>query len=190
MTGPVAGDPVPIMLFLAALACGGGSASALAAPPVAHAPQSALAAPPVAQTPQSALGVPPVARTPQSDAYVRPAPTGEPVAGGFGVAARGKGDYAIYCSPCHGPCGGGDGPLARMLVPRPARHSDAVFMNALSDEYLFRLLKEGGPALGKSPLMGAWGKTISEQQIRDLVAFLRTLTEPCDRKEFPGKKGS
>jgi hypothetical protein len=52
-------------------------------------------------------------------------------------------------------------------------------MNALSDEYLFRLLMEGGPALGKSPLMGAWRRTLSEQQIRDLVAFLRALaTEP------------
>jgi mono/diheme cytochrome c family protein len=152
------------MLFLAALACGGGSASALAAPPVAQAPQSAP--------------------------YLRPLPSAEPVAGGYGVAARGQGNYTTYCAPCHGPCGGGDGPLARMLVPRPARHSDAAFMNALSDEYLFRLLKEGGPALGKSPLMGAWGKTISEQQIRDLVAFLRTLAEPGDRKESAGKQGA
>ena len=102
--------------------------------------------------------------------------------------ARGEADYATYCAPCHGSRGGGDGPLARMLVPRPARHSDAVFMNALSDEYLFRLLKEGGPAFGKSPLMGAWGKSISEQQIRDLVAFLRSLAQAGDRIETGGKK--
>jgi cytochrome c553 len=62
-----------------------------------------------------------------------------------------------------------------MLVPRPARHSDAAFMNALSDEYLLRLLKEGGPAVGKSSLMGAWGKNLSEQRICDLVAFMRSL---------------
>ena len=106
----------------------------------------------------------------------------------YGVAARGQRDYATYCAPCHGSSGGGDGPLAPMLVPRPARHSDAALMNALSDEYLFRLLNEGGPALGKSPLMGAWGKNISEQQIRDLVAFLRALAEPGDRKEVAWKK--
>jgi cytochrome c553 len=47
-----------------------------------------------------------------------------------------------------------------------------------------RLLKEGGPALGKSPLMGAWGKNLSEQQIRDLVAFLRSLAGPADGKEI------
>ena len=106
----------------------------------------------------------------------------------YGVAARGQRDYATYCSPCHGSSGGGDGPLAPMLVPRPARHSDAAFMNALSDEYLFRLLNEGGPALGKSPLMGAWGKIISERQIRDLVTYLRSRAEPGDRKEFPTEK--
>ena len=98
---------------------------------------------------------------------------GEPVA--YGVAARGQGHYSMYCTPCHGSRGGGDGPLAAMLVPRPPRHSDAMRMDALSDEYLFRLLKEGGPALGKSPLMGAWGKTLSEEQILDLIAFMRAL---------------
>jgi mono/diheme cytochrome c family protein len=116
--------------------------------------------------------------------------SGGTVAADSGVAARGQRDYATYCAPCHGSRGGGDGPLAGMLVPRPARHSDAAFMNALSDTYLFRLLDEGGPAFGKSALMGAWGKTISEQQIRDLVAFLRTLAEPIARGPSPPHKES
>jgi cytochrome c oxidase cbb3-type subunit III len=93
-----------------------------------------------------------------------------------GIAPRGQGDYATYCAPCHGSAGQGDGPLARMLVPKPARHSDAAFMNTLSDEYLFRLLKDGGPAFEKSPLMGAWGRILSEQQIHDLVAYTRSLS--------------
>ena len=163
MMGPAAGGLVPIMFVLTALTSCGSS-------------RAALAAPPLAQTSQSA-------------AYLRTALAGGPIAGGHGVAARGQGDYAMYCAPCHGPRGGGDGPLARMLVPTPARHNDATFMDALSDEYLFRLLKDGGPALGKSSLMGAWGKILSEQQIRDLVVFLRSLAEPGDRKEFGGRKG-
>jgi cytochrome c553 len=91
------------------------------------------------------------------------------------AAPPGEDDYATYCAPCHGAAGDGDGPLAKMLLPRPARHSDAAFMNALSDDYLFRLLEAGGPAFGKSPLMGAWGKILSEQRIRDLVAYMRRL---------------
>lgn len=106
----------------------------------------------------------------------------------YGLAARGKGDYAAYCAPCHGSMGGGDGPLASMLVPKPARHSDAAFMKALSDEYLFRLLNEGGPALGKSRLMGVWGGILSGQQIRDLVAYLRFLAGPGDRSAVRAKK--
>ena len=92
------------------------------------------------------------------------------------AATRGQGDYKTYCAACHGSRGGGDGPLAAMLVPKPSPHSDAARMDALSDEYLFRLLKEGGPALGRSALMNAWGKTFSEEQILDLIAFIRTLS--------------
>jgi cytochrome c553 len=91
------------------------------------------------------------------------------------AAANGAGDYATYCAPCHGARGDGDGPLARMLVPRPARHSDPVFMSRLSDEYLLRLLAQGGPALGKSPLMGAWGRILSRERLGDLIAFMRSL---------------
>jgi mono/diheme cytochrome c family protein len=51
-------------------------------------------------------------------------------------------------------------------------------MNALSDEYLFRVIKEGGPAVGKSPLMAPWGGVLRDDQIRDVVAFLRSLADP------------
>ena len=107
-------------------------------------------------------------------------------------AAPGEADYATYCAPCHGSAGNGDGPMARMLVPRPARHTDAALMNARSDEYLFRLLRDGGPALGKSALMGAWGGILSEQRLRDLVVVLRTLAAPVNRKASPEvqKKGA
>ena len=94
-----------------------------------------------------------------------------------GDITRGASYYATYCAACHGLRGDGDGPLAEMLEPRPARHSDATFMNARSDAYLFRLLKYGGPAVGKSTLMAVWGRTLSDQQIRDLVAYLRSLAE-------------
>ena len=97
------------------------------------------------------------------------------VAGSHETLARGKDDYLTYCAPCHGSRGDGDGPAAGLLVPRPARHSDAAFMSTLSDEYLLSLLTKGGPALGKSALMGSWGRILSEPRIRDLVAFMRSL---------------
>ena len=89
---------------------------------------------------------------------------------------RGQADYAAYCAPCHGSRGAGDGPMARMLAAAPARHDDAAFMSRRSDEYVFQLLKDGGSKFGKSPLMGAWGKILSEDRIRDLVAYIRFLS--------------
>jgi mono/diheme cytochrome c family protein len=94
-------------------------------------------------------------------------------------ASRGAAAYSSYCASCHGARGDGDGPVAAALDPRPARHSDGAYMNALSDEHLFRVIKEGGPAVGKSPLMAAWGGSLSDAQIRDVVAYIRSLAGPA-----------
>jgi mono/diheme cytochrome c family protein len=97
-------------------------------------------------------------------------------------AKRGEQLYATYCASCHGPRGAGDGPAGAALEPKPARHSDGGYMNALSNEHLFKVVKLGGPAVGKSPLMAPWGGTLSDAQIWDLVAFVRSLAEP----PYPG----
>jgi mono/diheme cytochrome c family protein len=68
--------------------------------------------------------------------------------------------------------------VAAGLDPKPARHTDGSYMNALSDEHLFRVIKEGGAAVGKSPLMAPWGGTLSDAQVHDLVAFTRSLADP------------
>jgi cytochrome c oxidase cbb3-type subunit 3 len=72
--------------------------------------------------------------------------------------------------------------VAAGLDPKPAKHSDGRYMNALSDAHLFRVIQEGGPAVGKSPLMAPWGGTLGDQQIHDLVAFVRSLADP----PYPG----
>jgi len=92
--------------------------------------------------------------------------------------ARGAAQYQLLCASCHGPRGAGDGPAGQSLEPRPARHDDGSYMNALSNEHLFRVIKAGGAAVGKSPMMAPWGGALSDDQIRDVVAFLRTLAEP------------
>ena len=56
-----------------------------------------------------------------------------------------------------------------------ANHRDAAYMNSLSNDHLFQVIKEGGAALGRSPLMAPWGGTLSDEQIRDVVAYVRTL---------------
>ena len=57
---------------------------------------------------------------------------------------------------------------------RPGDLTDARRMDALSDEYLDTLIKNGGAALGK-PGMPAFGYHLSDEQIRELIRYLRTL---------------
>ena len=96
-----------------------------------------------------------------------------------GDAEAGLADYQIYCASCHGPSGGGDGPIAPTLPVQPAKHNDGNYMNALDDAYLFKVISEGGPAVGKSVMMAPWGGSLSDEQIRNLIAFIRTLADPA-----------
>ena len=93
-----------------------------------------------------------------------------------GDAQSGGRIYAQYCASCHGPTGHGDGPVAGTLNPKPANHSDHVFMASLSDQHLYQVISKGGASVGKSPMMAPWGGVINEQGIMDLIAFLRKLS--------------
>jgi mono/diheme cytochrome c family protein len=104
-------------------------------------------------------------------------PTPEPVPEGLrGDADEGAILYGQFCAVCHGKTGKGDGPTAGGLNPKPADHTDAAYMGALSDEHLYTVIQKGGAAVGKSPLMTPWGGVLTDAQIRDLVAFLRRIS--------------
>lgn len=86
--------------------------------------------------------------------------------------------YAANCSSCHGVAGGSDGPLAATLQPKPSQHNDGGYMNALSNDYIFKVINEGGAAVGKSAMMAPWGTSLSEDEMWGLVAFVRSLANP------------
>ncbi len=88
---------------------------------------------------------------------------------------EGKKVYMQFCSSCHGQSGKGDGPAAVALNPKPRDHTDREYMSKLSDEQLFKVIKEGGASIGKSPLMPPWGPSLKDDQIRDVIAYVRTL---------------
>jgi mono/diheme cytochrome c family protein len=101
-----------------------------------------------------------------------------PAQAGSGDPVPGQVDYQLFCASCHGTTGDGDGPVAQALDPKPARHSDGTYMNALSHDDLFQIIKFGGQSVGKSPLMAPWGAALSDQQIENVIAFVRTLANP------------
>jgi cytochrome c oxidase cbb3-type subunit 3 len=88
---------------------------------------------------------------------------------------QGKKLYGQFCASCHGQSGKGDGPAAAALNPKPRDHTDKEAMSKLSDDDLLKVIKNGGASVGKSPLMPAWGASLKDDQIKDVIAYVRTL---------------
>jgi mono/diheme cytochrome c family protein len=89
--------------------------------------------------------------------------------------SHGRNVYQHYCSICHGDEGKGDGFNSTNLAVPPRDFSGPEFWRQTTDERLLLTVTKGGMAVSKSVLMPAWGRTLTERQLRDVVAFLHTL---------------
>ena len=96
---------------------------------------------------------------------------------GAGNAEAGGKLYQTRCTPCHGPDGKAATPTAQALNPKPRDHTDGAYMNQLSHEHLVKVIKNGGPAVEKSPIMPP-NPDLNDQQIDDIIAFVRILAVP------------
>lgn len=96
-----------------------------------------------------------------------------------GDAAKGAETYKMYCALCHGETGGGDGPGAAPLPPpKPRALNDKTYMDTVSDQAIYNIVKNGGASVGKSMFMTAWGAILKEDQaIHDVAAYVRTLAK-------------
>ena len=101
-----------------------------------------------------------------------------------GDAAKGKETFQNTCVPCHGPEGKGDGVAAAALNPKPRNLTDAAYMSTKTDDHLHKVISEGGASVGLSPMMAAWGGVLSEQDIRNVIAYIRQDICKC---QFNGK---
>ena len=95
-----------------------------------------------------------------------------------GDPKAGKAKYDANCIGCHGATGKGDGAAAAALNPKPQDHTDGKVMNVLTDKYLFDIIKEGGKAVQKAAIMPAANKKLTDQDISDMVAYIRSLANP------------
>jgi mono/diheme cytochrome c family protein len=95
-----------------------------------------------------------------------------------GDPKTGKAKYEANCVGCHGATGKGDGPAAAALNPKPQDHTDGKVMNSLTDKYLFDIIKNGGASVKKSPIMPASSKKLNDQEISDVVAYIRSIANP------------
>jgi protein SCO1 len=85
--------------------------------------------------------------------------------------------FQKYCVLCHGAKGDGTGAAASLYDPRPAN----LTISPYSDTYKETIVRNGGKAVGRSANMPAWGRELGDAQIRDVVAYLRTLKTPAAR---------
>jgi mono/diheme cytochrome c family protein len=94
-----------------------------------------------------------------------------------GIAAgdpkRGNDVFQQYCSGCHGPEGRGSKKSG--FMPRPKNLTMKGYTELLPDEYLFGVIAKGGQSVNKSEYMPAFEGAISEEDIDNVIAFIRTL---------------
>lgn len=83
--------------------------------------------------------------------------------------------YSTYCVQCHGLKRNGTGVNLPGLSVRPRDHTDSKGMGDTPDDELFKAIKEGGLAVNKSGLMPTWGGVLSDQQITEMVKYLRQV---------------
>jgi mono/diheme cytochrome c family protein len=79
--------------------------------------------------------------------------------------------FANYCVTCHGINADGNGRAARLYNPRPAN----LRMSDKNDAYYGLIIRKGGSMLGRSEFMPAWEAELTNEQIGDLVAYLRSI---------------
>ncbi len=90
------------------------------------------------------------------------------------ATADGRAIYEQDCAFCHGIRGEADTPAARVLDPPPRRFADPVEMAGLSDARLLKSIRDGRT----NTAMGAWGRVLTGDQIRAVLAYVRRLQRP------------
>ena len=159
------------IILISGLLC----ATLAAAPPETPAPS----APPATATPAATTAP---ARAAEAD--VGSAPEGFAL---HGDVERGRALFARSCSVCHGASGDGHG---KLKLDPPARDlTDAERMAAVSDWGIYRVIRDGGAAVGLSSKMIPWGSTLSEEQLQDLATFVRSLATKGSREQAPAGQG-
>lgn len=89
-----------------------------------------------------------------------------------GDAQKGKAVYARNCVLCHGPQGRGDGPVGKTINPPAADFTSAASKNK-TDAELLATIETGRPPTA----MVGWKGQLSEAEIQDVLAYVKSLRE-------------
>ncbi|MGF6709174.1 mono/diheme cytochrome c family protein [Luteibacter sp. W1I16] len=120
--------------------------------------------------------VPPEGSVPVDDPEAMPAPP----ALTLGLLERGRDRYTIFCAPCHGAGGDGDGMVVRRGFPAPPSYHEARLRDT-NDAHLYDVITRGWG------VMYPYGDRLSPTDRQAVVAYIRALQfsrrVPADRLE-------
>jgi mono/diheme cytochrome c family protein len=91
---------------------------------------------------------------------------------GAGDPRRGEPLYQRYCAGCHGVDGRGGG---KNFMPHVGALAKKGHTELLDDAYLAAIIADGGEPFGKSSFMPAWKSKLSQEDIADIIAYIRTF---------------
>jgi mono/diheme cytochrome c family protein len=80
--------------------------------------------------------------------------------------------YQQKCAACHGSSGMSDGPASATLQPPPEPFPKAL--KDKSDEWIAKVIKGGGAAVGLSPMMPPQ-PSLSDDQVKALAQYVKSL---------------
>ncbi len=83
--------------------------------------------------------------------------------------------FTKNCQRCHGDHGKGDGPAGKFLKTKPADWTDKARMSKITDADLKTVITKGGAAVGKSPVMPAFGDKLKDQDVENLIALIHEI---------------
>ncbi|HUY14655.1 MAG TPA: cytochrome c [Terriglobia bacterium] len=92
--------------------------------------------------------------------------------------SQGKRLFYVYCVWCHAdstPAGPSNRPN---LNPAPHLIDDGTVLNSMSDTYLDNIITLGGSAMGKSASMPPYGKSLTQDEVRAIIAYARAVAQP------------
>jgi mono/diheme cytochrome c family protein len=92
--------------------------------------------------------------------------------------SQGKRLFYVYCVWCHAdstPAGPSNRPN---LNPQPHLINDGTVLNSMSDTYLDNIITLGGSAMGKSASMPPYGNSLTQDEVRAIIAYMRAVAQP------------
>jgi mono/diheme cytochrome c family protein len=97
------------------------------------------------------------------------APEQHPASAPADARARGESIYSVRCAPCHGANGGGDGPAAAGITPKPRNFRDPDFWRGRPVDQLRLVVRQGKPGTLMPPFEGV----LSPAEVDDVVGYVQ-----------------